>query len=219
MTRHELSDGWMKAERTFNPIWIYAKLGVCNVLICWRVTSGLRSLPCQFATHRTWIWFPQELERVYAPHVNVQVVDVAEIRDQVPSIMSMEDSRESSPLPIDPISTQDRMQDIKYTNRVIILKFEKDSKLLRTVKPLRILWAPWGLCDRFCRELALWRDVREPEFVTWRTSIWTARIGGKSTASKGVFLHSPLNHRHAKKTMVDQVTKESARKKRIRTQR
>jgi len=53
--------------------------------------------------------------------------------------MSMEDSRESSPLPIDPISTQDRMQDIKYTNRVIILKFEKDSKLLRTVKPLRIL--------------------------------------------------------------------------------
>ena len=69
-------------------------------------------MPCQCVAYQR--QFSQG--RVYAPHVDVQVGDVAEVQDQVPGMMSTEYSGDGSlASPIDGISTQNRVQRIKTT--------------------------------------------------------------------------------------------------------
>jgi len=72
--------------------------------------GDVHSLPC-VAYQRQ---FSQE--RVYAPHVGIQIDDVAEVQDQVPGMMNTEYSGDGSlASPIDAIRTQNRVQRINAT--------------------------------------------------------------------------------------------------------
>ena len=65
---------------------------------------------------------PQLTERVDAPHVVLQAGDIAKIQDQVPDMMSTDDSGESSVSPIENIKAQDRVQSIHGANTGILSK-------------------------------------------------------------------------------------------------
>jgi len=83
--------------------------------------------PASVSVHRR--RFPNE--RDYAPHVDVQALDVPEIQDQGPDTMRKDSEigvdTSSSASPIDTVNTQNGVQGVKSAERVMVPKSRRPN--------------------------------------------------------------------------------------------